>query len=65
MMFPPEPRDRVTWRAPPLSNESALHRIADELALLYAGVFSPETVERYVCESVTCSPSGLASGRMS
>ena len=51
MMFPPEPRDRVTWRAPLLSNESVLHRIADELALSYAGVFSPETVERYVCES--------------
>ncbi len=51
LMFPPEPGDRATWRAPLLSNESMLHRIADELALSYTGVFSPETVERYVCES--------------
>lgn len=50
-MFPAEPVDRATWRAPLLSSESVLHRIADELAVIYAGVFSAETVERYVCES--------------
>ena len=50
-MFPTEPGDRAGWRAPLLSSESVLHRIADELAVTYAGVFSPETVERYVCES--------------
>jgi protein-tyrosine-phosphatase len=42
---------QVPWRAPLLSGDSVLHRIADELAVSCAGVFSPETVERYVCES--------------
>ena len=49
--FPREPEDRASWRAPLLSRESVLHRIADELALSFTGVFAPETVERYVCES--------------
>lgn len=50
-MVPAEPVDLANWRAPLLSSESVLHRIADELAVAYVGVFSPETVERYVCES--------------
>lgn len=49
--FPAEPEDRAAWRAPVLSRESVLHRIADELALSFSGVFAPETVERYVCDS--------------
>ena len=49
--FPAEPEDRAAWRAPLLSRESVLHRIADEPALSLSGVFAPETVERYVCES--------------
>ena len=49
--FPAEPEDRAPWRAPLLSRESVLHRIADELALSFSGIFAPETVERYVCES--------------
>jgi arsenate reductase (thioredoxin) len=50
-LWPVESSQRVQWRSPLLSPQSALHRIADELAVTYAGVFSPETVERYVCES--------------
>ena len=34
-----------------LSNERVLHTVADELSGRFAGVFSPETVERYVFES--------------
>jgi arsenate reductase (thioredoxin) len=50
---PVEPSEHAHWRSPLLSPRSALHRIADELAVTYAGVFAPETVERYVCESFT------------
>lgn len=33
--------------------EEYLHRLAGDLALRFAGVFTPETVERYVLESYT------------
>ena len=34
-----------------LSHERVLHTIAEELTGRFAGVYSPETVERYVFES--------------
>lgn len=50
-LWPEDEADRVAWRAPLLSRGSVLHRIADELAPQFIGVFAPETVERHVIES--------------
>jgi protein-tyrosine-phosphatase len=36
-----------------LTPEAALHRLADDLAVRFAGVFARETVDRYVFESFT------------
>ncbi len=36
-----------------LTPEAALHRLADDLAARFTGVFARETVDRYVFESYT------------
>ncbi len=36
-----------------LTPEATLHRLADDLATRFAGIFARETVDRYVFESYT------------
>jgi arsenate reductase (thioredoxin) len=47
----PQVLDLLHGAAPAEHDESVLGRIADDLALRFAGMFSPETVNRYVRES--------------
>ncbi|WP_210508118.1 metalloregulator ArsR/SmtB family transcription factor [Naasia sp. SYSU D00057] len=47
----PQVLDLLHGAAPAGNDESVLDRIADDLALRFEGVFSPETVSRYVRES--------------
>lgn len=42
-----------TPSAPPLTHDHVLHTVAEELAARFDGVFTAETVERYVLESYT------------